>query len=368
MAGLYEIAITMVAGVGDVNAKKLIKHCGSAEAVFREDARKLKMIPNIGMGIINALKDSSVIHRAEKELNFVRDNNISLLYYKEDGFPERMRNCYDSPVLCYFMGNCNINAKRVLSIVGTRKASKYGIFMCSEIIEALREMDVLIVSGLAYGIDVCSHLSALDKGMNTIGVLGHGLDRIYPSAHHKVAVRMIANGGLITDFPSSTKPDKENFPKRNRIIAALSDGVLVVEAAKSGGALITADIADSYNKEVMAVPGRANDKYSKGCNEIIKSHKATMVENVEDIIECLNWDVKNQKSVQTIIFDELNADEKVVLGLLNRNGESGLDWLFANSKLSFSRLSELILLLEFKGFIRILPGKRYRLANSVKIE
>jgi len=361
---IHEIALTLIPGVGTITAKKLVAYCGSAEAVFKENNPRLKKIPRISDAIINAIHAPGIFTRAEKEALFIEKYQIKTLFFLNDDYPLRLKQCIDSPLMMYYKGNADLNAPRILGIVGTRTPTEQGKEICRVIVEGLSSGNVIIASGLAYGIDSCSHRSALDNGLKTIGVLGHGLDRIYPNQNRQLAEKMIQNGGLLTEFITNTKPDRENFPMRNRIIAGMSDAVLVVEAALKGGALITAEIADSYNRDVFAVPGRVNDTYSAGCNRLIKKNKAAMVESAEDIIYLMGWEDKalKTKSVQKQLFFEYTADEESVVNYLKTNTESSVDILCSETGMHMSRLATALLNLELEGIIIALPGKIYRLA------
>ena len=357
----YKIGITLIPKIGAVNAKKLIAYCGGVEAVFKESRKALLKIPGIGENIVNNILGSKVLERAEKEINFIEKYGITPLFYTDEEYPKRLLQCEDGPVMLYYKGNASLNKKRVLAIVGTRRSTSYGKIMCEKILEGLKEKDVLIVSGLAYGIDSCAHRFSVKSGIPTVGVLGHGLDRIYPSENRSVAEKMVNNGGLLTEFMSGTIPDRENFPKRNRIIAGISDATLVVESGKKGGAIITADIAFSYNRDVFAVPGRVDDQYSKGCNYLLKTNKAAMAESAEDIAYLLGWDnVKKQDNRQLELFNDLTPDEQILVDLLQSNGECGIDELMVKSGLPLSKIANALLNMEFKGIVISLPGKRYR--------
>src|ERR1039457_6549053 len=317
---LYQIALTLVPGIGDVFGKKLVSLCGSAEAVFKEPQKMLRKIPRMSRSIIESLHTKGIFERAEREVEFIHRYHIKTFFYYDQDYPLRLKNCMDSPLMLYFKGNVNVNFPKVIGIVGTRNASDYGKEICSQLIDGLQTQELLIVSGLAYGIDSCAHRVSLEKGLKTVGVLGHGLDRIYPYLNKVLAERMIKNGGLITDFISETKPDRENFPMRNRIIAGLCDAIVVIEATQKGGALITADIANSYNRDVFAVPGRIGDPYSQGTNNLIKSNKAALIQSAEDIKYMMGWDLQDKKpqSVQRKIFIEMTAEEQVVTDILDR--------------------------------------------------
>lgn len=359
---LHNIALTLVPGVGDVAAKKLIAYCGSAEEVFKAKKNLLLKIPGMGEMTANSLVNQAVLSRADAELNFVLKHNIEVLFYLNDNYPKRLKHCADSPIILYFKGNANLNAEKIISIVGTRKASEYGKKNTQHLVEELSAQQVTVISGLAYGIDIYAHKAAVQHHVPTVAVLAHGLDRIYPPAHKATAEKMLEHGGLLTEFMSETNPDRENFPKRNRIVAGMADAVVVVEAAISGGALITAEIANTYNRDVFAVPGRLDDVYSEGCNRLIKTNKAALIESAKDIAYLLNWSRENQKPLaQQKLFMELNPEEEILVNVLREKGNSGIDDLMLLSEFTMSKVAGLLLTLEFNGVVKSLPGKVYQL-------
>ncbi len=360
----YQIALTLIPGIGDVLAKNLIDHCGSAEGVFKEKKGTLQKIRGIGEILADAVSRYQVLDRAEEEVTFIQRFKITPLFYLEDTYPQRLRQCHDSPVMLYYKGTGDLNAKRILSIVGTRNASSLGKKLCQDLIQDLREYGVLIVSGLAYGIDICAHKAALAEELPTVGVLAHGLDKIYPALHRSTAEKMLEQGGLLTDFPSKTIPDAPNFPKRNRIVAGLSDATVVVESKAKGGSLITADIANSYSRDVFAFPGRVKDECSLGCNQLIKYNKGALIESGEDIIRMMGWEKpKNKPKVvqQKSLFQNLSPEEEVIINLLKEKTDRGLDELCFLAKLSMSKVSLSLLNLELTGLIQEKPGKIYSL-------
>jgi len=361
---LYHIAITSIPNIGDITAKKLIAYCGSSKQVFSEKRSVLEKIP--GIGAVNAEKiikhKTEALAIAEEELVFIKKNEITPLFYLNDNYPKRLLHCEDGPVLLYSRGNVEFNNPKVVSIVGTRKATDYGKDFCNKVVEELAPHQPLIVSGLAYGIDICSHKAALKNNLPTVGVLAHGLDRIYPSQHTSVAKKMIENGGLLTDYKSGTTPGRENFPKRNRIVAGLSDLTIVIESSKKGGSLITAFIANDYNRDVFALPGRLNDSQSEGCNNLIKSHKAALIQSVKDIEYIMGWKAEKQSIPnQTQMFVELTAEQKIVTGLMSKNKKIAIDELSLQAELSMSKTASMLLELEFEGVVKVLPGKMYQL-------
>ena len=360
----YKIAISLIPGIGSVTARNLIAYVGSVEGVFREKEKNLQKIP--GVGEVNAQKvvRQNVLERAEREVDFILKNRIQTYFYLDENYPVRLKNCSDAPIVLYFRGNANLNERRIISVVGTRNATNYGKELCDELIRSFsqRNYPLLVVSGLAYGIDVHAHKACLKYDVPTVGVFAHGLDNMYPALHAPIAAKMLEKGGLITDFISETKIDRNNFLRRNRIIAGLTDATIVVESAEKGGALVTADIANSYNRDVFAFPGRSNDPFSRGCNKLIKLNEAVLIENQLDIEKAMNWDVKTSlaRVFQTSLFVELTADEQKLVDLL-KGGDRFVDEITIESQLPMSRVSALLLGLEFKGLVTSLPGKMYRL-------
>jgi DNA processing protein len=298
--------------------------------------------------------------QAEEEMKYIIKNKVQVLMYAEADYPSRLRHCSDAPNLLFYRGKAVMNSRYVLGIVGTRKATEYGLGLCHQIVRDLSPFEPLIVSGLAIGIDAEAHRSALHHHLSTVGVLGHGLDKMYPPNHLALAERMMHNGGLLTGFCSGTKPDKENFPARNRIVAGICDAVLVVEAALTGGALITAEMAISYHRDVLVIPGRVGDKFSEGCNRLIKVNKAALVESASDIVYQLNWSKGSQKAVQIEMPFDLNEREQHLVDILT-TGSLQVDELAYRMGLVPSEINALLLQLEFRGLVRSLPGKRYSL-------
>ena len=360
----YKIGITLIPGVGDVNAKKLIAYCGGVEAVFKEKQKALLKIPGIGSSVAESIIKSDVLSHAEKEINFIEKNEVKPLFYLDKEYPERLKHCTDSPVMLYYKGNCDLNSEKIVGIVGTRSATEYGKEVCNKIVEELAPLNVVIISGLAYGIDVHAHKAALKCGLNTVGVLGHGFDMMYPSVHLGISQKMINQGGLLTDYISKSKLAAENFPMRNRIVAGMIDALIVIEASIKGGALITADIANSYNRDVFAVPGRIGDTYSEGCNNLVKQNKAAIITSAKDLIYIMAWEAKENKkatNVQKQLFVELSEDEKKVVEVLNGAGSISVDMISVKAGLRASKSASVLLNLELNGIIKSLPGKKYQL-------
>ncbi|MBK7131447.1 MAG: DNA-protecting protein DprA [Bacteroidales bacterium] len=359
----HKIALGLIPRIGDINARKLVSHFGSVEAVFSEPYGNLIKIPGIGSGLAKYISDRTYLETAEKEADYVTANNIKTFFYLDNDYPYRLRQCDDSPVVFFFKGNCDLNAGKILSVVGTRNATGRGKELCDKIIGGLAagHPDLIISSGLAYGIDIAAHKAALANKLQTIGVLAHGFKTIYPSIHSSTARSIIKQGGLLSDFISDALPERNNFIKRNRIIAGLSDATLVVESGIKGGALITADIANSYNRDVLAVPGRPEDQWSAGCNSLIKSNKAALIECAEDIEYVLDWKPEKAKPpVQRTLFSELDDNEKLIYELISKEGELTIDSICRGLEIPVYKLSSLLLQMEFKGLVKCFPGNLYR--------
>jgi DNA processing protein len=361
----YKIGIGMIPKIGPVLTKRLIAYCGSAEGVFKNRKNHLSKIPGIGEKIAEMITHHKNLDAADAEIAFITNNKITSYFYLDDGYPERLRHCEDGPVVLYVKGTAELNRKKIISIVGTREATDYGRSLTREFIEQLsvNYPEVLVVSGLAYGIDICAHKAALKNNMETAGVLAHGLSFLYPSSHSDVARQMVENGALITEFRHDEKPEAQNFVKRNRIIAGLADATIVMESGVQGGALITADIANSYNRDVFALPGRVNDKFSIGCNRLIKSNRAALIENLGDLEYLLGWQKPKNTSdgLQKELFVELKPEEKLLTDLIRTDAHITMDYLAIRSNMQISRVSSLLLNLEFKGIVKCLPGKVYQM-------
>lgn len=356
----YLLALLKVDGVGDIMAKKLVTHCGSAEAVFKAKAVQIASIDGIGAVLLKNLKDKSVFEKASFELEFIRKEKINVSYFQDEDYPELLKHCIDAPVLIFTSGNINMKNKKLISIVGTRQVTSYGIDFCKKLIEDLVPLDPLIVSGFAYGVDIVAHQIAMENNLQTIGVLAHGLNQVYPRTHKKYIAKMEENGGFITEFWSSSNPDKEKFVRRNRIVAGMTEATIVIESADKGGSLITANLANDYNREVFAVPGRVSDRYSQGCNNLIKTQKANVLTSAADLIYVLNWDLENKpKPIQRQLFVELDPDEEIIYNFLIKNGKELLDIIALECNFPIFRLSGILLNMELKGLIRPLPGKMF---------
>jgi DNA processing protein len=359
---LYQIALSMAPQIGAVTAKTLVRHCGDAAAVFRASRRELYRIPGIGPVVYNGLHTPGLLENAEKEARFIEQYGIDTLFFTDPRYPARLRQCHDSPALLFFKGSdpALLQQERIVALVGTRQPTDYGRALCEEFVEALQSWNVLIVSGLAYGIDITAHRQACSIQMPNIGVLGHGLGSIYPAQHRSTALKMCENGGLLSEYISDTKPDREHFPMRNRIIAGLCDALLVVETASIGGSMISAELARQYGRNVFAVPGRVRDPKSAGCNLLIKNDMAQLVESAEELALAMGWQSgASTRPVQTQLFLDLPPAQTRILELVRAQPEIAIDELGFGVGLSPGELAAQILQLEFLGLIRTLPGKRY---------
>lgn len=354
------LALQRVEGVGDIMAKKLLTLFGDAESVFKAKASQLTGIDGVGSVLIKNLRDKSVFEKANQELDFIQKNEINVAYFQDENYPERLKHCIDGPVLLFTSGNIDLKNKKIISIVGTRQITSYGIEFCRKLMEDIAPLDPVIVSGFAYGVDIVAHQLAIENNLQTIGVVAHGLNQIYPKTHKKYVAKVEQNGGFMTEFWSSSNPDKENFVRRNRIVAGMSEATIVIESADRGGSLITANMANDYNRDVFAVPGRVTDKYSQGCNNLIKTQKANVLTSAADLIYILNWDLeKETKPVQKQLFVTLDAEEQKVYDYLLKTGKEVMDIIALQCDFPIYKISGLLLNMELKGVIRPLPGKLF---------
>ena len=360
---LYQIAVTMLPNIGNVFGKTLINHFGSASEVFKASKKELQQIEGMGKVKIDSLLQFRDFDKAEKEISFLKKYDIRPLFITDKDYPKRLLNCYDSPVLLYYKGNADLNSEKIAAVVGTRNQSDYGRSNCEKIVEELSSENILIISGLAFGIDTIAHRAALKAGSQTVGVLAHGLDRVYPSENKNLAKQMIHQGGLLTEFRTGVIPDKQNFPSRNRIVAGMSDCVIVIESGIKGGSLITAELANGYNKDVFALPGRSTDTKSEGCNFAIKTHKAALITGGEDVLLNMSWkkEKKATSKKQRQLFIELTEEEKCIVKILQSEGQQHIDDIYFKSKLSGSAVAQALLMLEMQNVVTSLPGKLYEI-------
>ena len=358
----YQIALTCIPDLGCIRARLLVDYFGSASAVFKAKKKEISCVEGIGEMSARSLKNWDQFNEVEEEILFIRKHQITPLFINDANYPKRLLHCYDPPTLLYYRGNADLNTSRVISIIGTRNHTEYGKQVTEQLVASLQAQQVVVVSGLAFGIDYIAHRAAMQHDLSTVGVLGHGLDTIYPSQHKSIAKEMIQQGGLLTEFPRNSKPDKHNFPKRNRIVAGMADATIVIETACKGGSMITAELAHNYNRDLFAVPGKITDTKSSGCLQLIRQNKAMLLTNGQELLETMGWQEKKRTiKKQKELFIELTADEKKIVSLLQENESTHIDMLFLQSGLSSSSVASAILSLELQNVISALPGKMYRL-------
>jgi len=359
-----KIALSLIPGIGPRLVRRLVAYTGGVEAIFDGKKPVLEKIPGIGSGKAAGFNTSKLLKDAEKEIDIISKKGIKALFYLDKEYPARLRECEDAPTILYVDGEVDFNVAKTISIVGTRKATDYGKERTEEIVNYLagQHPDILVISGLAYGIDIAAHKAALQANLKTVAALGHGLQLVYPSVHRKYAARIREQGALISEFPYNQAPDPGNFVSRNRIIAGLADAVVVTESGERGGALITADLAMSYNRDVFAIPGKSSDTYSKGCNKLIKFNKAALAESGADIDFAMGWklETKNNSSVQKALFVELTPEEEQIMQLFSESDELAIDEISVSLSRPVARISATMLNLEFNGLVRSLPGKYFK--------
>lgn len=359
---LYQIALTLIPNIGPVQAKQLIEHFGNAESIFKAKKKDLSAVDGIGEIRAKQIKDFNQFKDAEDEIKFTEKHHIQCLFLTNNDYPKRLLHCYDAPTILYYRGNANLNNSKIISIIGTRDNTDYGKQVTEDLITELIPYNVLVVSGLAYGIDAIAHKASIKNNVANVGVLAHGLDSIYPAQHKSLAKDILLNGGLLTEFRKNTKADRYNFPQRNRIVAGMADATIVVETASKGGSMITAELAYNYNKDVFAIPGKIYDGKSSGCLKLIQQNKAILLSSTEQLIEEMGWqEKKKQPKKQRELFIELTEDEKTILQLINSKETISIDDIYLQSGLSSSSIASAILNLELQNIVLSLPGKMYRL-------
>lgn len=360
---LYQIALTLVPNIGPIQAKILLQHC-EAEEIFHSKKSFLEKIEGIGPARADSIVAFKDFSEAEKELQFIERYGIKPLFLTDARYPKRLLNCYDSPILLYYQGEADLNTSRIISIIGTRSNTEYGKQITEKLIEELVDQHVTIISGLAFGVDAIAHRSALKNKLPTVGVLAHGLDQIYPIENMGLARDMVKNsGGLLTEFRGRIKPDKHNFPSRNRIVAGMTDATIVIETGVKGGSMITAELANGYNKDVFAFPGKTTDSKSAGCNYLIRTNKAMLLTDANELIEVMGWmeTPKEKKQRQRELFIELSAEEKIIVEIVKEKESVHIDEINLKSGLNTSAVAAAILNLELQNVMVSLPGKLYRL-------
>ncbi len=355
------LRLQRIPNVGDVTAKKLLTHCGNANSIFEDKLPHLLKIDGIGSFTLKNLHHKQYLEEAERELNHILKEKTNVSYFMDENYPEYLKHCIDGPIALFHRGNVNLAKRRIVSVVGTRNITSYGSAFCEKFIEDLAPLNPIVVSGFAYGVDICIQKAAMKHGLQTIGCLAHGLNQVYPKVHAKYVSEVEKNGGFYTEFWSTSNPERENFLKRNRIIAGMSEATIVIESSAKGGSLVTADIANSYNRDVFAVPGRADDKYSIGCNNLIKQQKAHMITSAADLVYLLDWEIEPKKNnaIQQQLFIELDDTEQTIFSYLQSNGKQLLDSIALMCGLPISKVSSTLLHMEIKGVVRPLPGKLF---------
>lgn len=360
---LYQIALTLAPNVGARTARKLISYAGSAAQIFKSKKRNLLEFPGIGPSAVKGLNKKNLLLEAEKEIRRQESLGHNIMFLEGNSYPWRLKECEDAPIVLYQKGELDLNASKVVSIVGTRKASDYGIEFCQTMAEGLSDLfpDLIIVSGMAYGIDAAAHASAMRSNLKTVAVLGHGFGFVYPSMHRNLAKSIGDSGSLLTEFPYNKKPEAGNFVSRNRIIAGLADATIVVESKQKGGALITADMANSYHRDVFALPGKSMDKLSKGCNELIRQNRAGLIASVEDFLEAMNWEPEQKKKpLQSTLCFNCSDEERQILDAFKKKQQLSRDELCQLTGIPISKVTSNLFNMEFKGWLSALPGNLYK--------
>ena len=366
-ARVYQIALSLVPGVGNALAKTLVSYCGSAEAVFRSKAHQLHKIPGIGSKTSSAILNNKMLDQAAQEVERCLQKGIQVFTYTDAAYPHRLKQIYDAPTVLYCKGNTKLNAQKIISIVGTRAATSYGREVIEHLMDGLAKHQALIVSGLAYGIDIYAHRMALENKLDTVGVLANGLDIVYPAVHKKTASEMLEQGGLVSEIKPGVPPEAHYFPARNRIIAGMADATIVVEAAASGGALITANLANDYDREVFAVPGNIYQNYSQGCNKLIKNHKAHILTSVKDLEYIMNWDLETTGTSPSAALPDMSglpeAERKIMELLLTQEQGMLMDEISWKTQTPIHQIASLLLNLECNGWVKALPGRKYKVGR-----
>lgn len=357
---VHLIALELIPGIGSRGVKQLISYCGSAKAVLTSKKSHLLKIPGVGEKMANTILSSQYLNEAESIIRSADKIEATVLSLHHPDYPKRLRQIPDAPNILYKKGNGDLNPARSIAIVGTRKATAYGKSITDKVVKELEAMEVIVVSGLAYGIDIQAHRACLQHGMSTVAVVAGGLDRLYPSTHKKYADDMLVKGAILTESPPGTKPDPHLFPARNRIIAGIADATIVVEAAIRGGALITAHLADSYDRLVFSVPGDVGNMYSEGTNKLIATQKALIYTGVEDLIYHLNWDT-NKQSETRVVPDLEDSEQGIYDVLLKHNAPMEIDLIALKSQVPINQVASILLSLEFKNLVKSLPGKKFTL-------
>jgi DNA processing protein len=362
---LYKIAFANLHGIGPSRGSQLVSKIGSVEELFSLKPKEIYLRTGIAKSIIQQLNREEAIREAERQLNFNEKHAIKTHFFLDPDYPRRLKQCQDQPMILYSKGPLNLNQEKIVSVVGTRNQTDYGAFILEELIQTFNGNNILVVSGLAYGVDISAHRLCIENNISTLGVLGHGLDRIYPAKHKNIALKMLEQGGLLTEFGIGTNPDRENFPMRNRIVAGIADATIVIESKAKGGSMITAELANDYNRDVFAFPGDVNKPYSEGCNLLIRKEKAHLITNGDEFLSFMNWSNQDMKPKQKILFEHFDENEKMILEILSNQNDLHMDVLSIRTQLSASKMNVILFNLEMKNAVKQLSGRRYRLTTSL---
>jgi DNA processing protein len=362
---IYKIAFANLHGIGPYRGAQLLSKIGSLDEMFSLSSKEIYLRTGISKLTIQNLNRNDALENAEKQFNFNEKHDVKTHFFLDSDYPRRLKQCADLPMILFSKGNMNLNDEKIVAIVGTRNQTEYGLGLLHELIQSFSDNNILVVSGLAYGVDISAHRLCIEHNIPTLAVLGHGLDRIYPSRHKNTAIKMLDSGGLLTEFGIGTNPDRENFPMRNRIVAGLADATIVIESKSKGGSMITAELANDYNRDVFAFPGDVYRPYSEGCNQLLRTNKAQLITNGNDFLTFMNWNLKNSIPKQKILFENFNDEEKMVLEVLKDQTDVHMDVLSIKTQLSPSKINVLLFNLEMKNAVNQIPGKRYRLAMSL---
>lgn len=359
----YQIALTLLSGIGPIRAKELLLSVDNVGILFHDSPKELERSTRYNASFFRKLNRKEAISKADDIINYNKRNNVNALFYTDPDYPYRLKNCVDSPIILYTKGDMDLNHSKMVAIVGTRNATSYGKNLCAELITSFKDINVSVVSGLAVGIDACAHRHCLDNDLVTYGVLGNGIDRVYPAGHSALSEKIINSGGLISEFPPGTPPNRENFPKRNRIVAGLCDATIVIESRTRGGSLITARLANDYNRDVFAYPGSVHCETSQGCNALIANQSAHLMQSPEDFLTLMNWENKTAKAAtQRKLFPDLSQKQKEIVSCISKEQQIQIDVLSVKTNLPVSQLNVALFTLEMEGVIVSLPGKKYSLA------
>jgi DNA processing protein len=360
---LHQIAFSQLHGIGPSRASQIISEIGVIEDFFSMKIQEIYLQTGIAKSILQNLNREAALAVAEKQLRYNEKHQITTHFFLDTDYPRRLKQCADLPIVLYSKGNMNLNQKKIVSVVGTRNQTEYGHRILKEFIDSISESDILVVSGLAYGVDISAHRLCLENKIQTVAVLGHGLDRIYPAKHAQTAIEMLDSGGLLTEFGIGTNPDRENFPMRNRIVAGLADATIVIESKAKGGSIITAELANDYSRDVFAFPGDIDRPYSEGCNQLLRNQKAHLITNGYEFLKFMNWEEQTNLSKQKILFEDFTEEEKMILRILQHDSDLHMDVISMKVKLSASKMNVLLFHLEMKNAVVQIAGKRYRLSN-----